>query len=639
MRMNRSAVAASFAALISVGALLAPTPSQAATARQQVAQTAPAWLAKAVFRGPAAAAAPVSFRLYLSPRGGLKAEEALALAVSTPNNPLYRKFITPAEYHHLFDPTAASVSTVQSWLRSTGLRVTAAADTTGYLSVTGSVAVAQRAFSTVIRKYTHDGLAVQANASTLTVPATVAASVLTVTGLDTTPAYDKTSTAPAPPDPAYLSGKPCSAAYGQLTANTEADGTPLPKFEGRSLPYAVCGYAGSTFRTAYEKGSSLTGAGVTIGIVDAFLSPYLHGDVTTYAARNGDPAYAANQLTLRGPVSPTNQLGCDAGGWYGEADLDVEAAHAMAPGAKIDFYGAKTCDDVTMDDEVETMINANQVTIASFSFGDVEALESTGEQRVAHRYYLQAALQGISIVAASGDNGDEQASNGVTSVDTSVNDPFVTGVGATATDIDQTGKIVSQTGWGTNNYTLATDGKSWVFGSFLYGSGGGFSQLYSRPSYQYGVVPASAPAGRAVPDVAMNGDVTTGMLIGQSQTFPDGVHYSEYRIGGTSLSSPLFAGMTALLLQHTGDRLGMLNPLIYDQYRTGRFTDVTAPFVHPANVRSNYKNGIDASTGITYIVRTFDQDSSLQTTAGWDDVTGIGTPNTGWLTTNVSARY
>jgi subtilase family serine protease len=130
----------------------------------------------------------------------------------------------------------------------------------------------------------------------------------------------------------------------------------------------------------------------------------------------------------------------------------------------------------------------------------------------------------------------------------------------------------------------------------------------------------------------MDADPTTGMLVGQTQTFPDGVYYDQYRIGGTSLASPLFAGMTALAFQHAGGGVGLLNPTIYANASTGVFTDVAGTPVDAGNVRADFVNGVNDSDGIVYSVRTFNQDSSLTTGPGWDDVTGLGSPNSGWLT-------
>jgi subtilase family serine protease len=128
----------------------------------------------------------------------------------------------------------------------------------------------------------------------------------------------------------------------------------------------------------------------------------------------------------------------------------------------------------------------------------------------------------------------------------------------------------------------------------------------------------------------MDADVTTGMLIGETQTFPEGVHYDQYRIGGTSLASPLFAGMTALAFQHAGGGVGLLNPTIYAN--RSAFTDVSGAGPDAGNVRVDLANSLDASGGVLYSVRTFDQDSGLDVNPGWDDVTGLGSPNSDWLT-------
>ena len=150
-------------------------------------------------------------------------------------------------------------------------------------------------------------------------------------------------------------------------------------------------------------------------------------------------------------------------------------------------------------------------------------------------------------------------------------------------------------------------------------------------------MPDSYGTTRAVPDVGLDADPTTGMLVGQTQRFGNRNAYDEYRIGGTSLASPLFAGMTAAAQRSavTADnpegRLGFLNPLIYSQ-RSSSFKDINGDPGDAGNVRADYANGIDASAGILYTVRTFDQDSSLKTAPGWDNVTGVGSPTPAWLT-------
>lgn len=123
-------------------------------------------------------------------------------------------------------------------------------------------------------------------------------------------------------------------------------------------------------------------------------------------------------------------------------------------------------------------------------------------------------------------------------------------------------------------------------GVYVYGSGGGTSRLFAEPWYQRGVVPdalarnnqTGTNRGRVVPDISMLGDPSTGMLIGVTQTFSEGVKYDEYRIGGTSLASPLFAGMMALADDVSGVHHGFINPMLYQRLAGSQaITDIKQP--------------------------------------------------------------
>jgi subtilase family serine protease len=121
------------------------------------------------------------------------------------------------------------------------------------------------------------------------------------------------------------------------------------------------------------------------------------------------------------------------------------------------------------------------------------------------------------------------------------------------------------------------------------------------------------------------------MLVGQSQSFPDGsIRYDEYRLGGTSLSSPLFAGIVALADQLRGRPLGFLNPKLYRVGGSSAFRDVNhGRAVTDGVVRVDFTNGFDASAGTVTSLRTFNQTGTIYTRPGYDDVTGLGSPN-GW---------
>ena len=627
---RRSITAAGVAAATVLGtALVGATGASATPTAKAVPNTKPAWTAHAQHLGAASAHSAVNARVYLAPRGGLSAVQAAAVAMATPGSASYHHFLTTAQYRARFGTTDATVHAVESYLRSAGLKVTGVGASNRYISVRGTVAAAEKAFGTQIERYNHNGKAVQAPAANVQMPSSIASTVLTVTGLDTTPRITApVSKQDAPPPAGFRNGRPCSLYYGQIQAKYQADyKTPLPKFQGATLPYAVCGYTGPQFRAAYEGNTTLDGTGVTVAITDAYAAPTIRSDANTYAVRHGDGAYAKGQFTQTKASKFTNQSLCGPSGWYGEETLDVEAVHAMAPGANIHYYGAASCLDSDLLDTLARVVDDNQAQLVTNSWSDVEENESADSVAAYEAVFAQGETQGISFMFSSGDNGDEVASTGLRQVDYPASDPYVTAVGGTSTAIGSSGQMLFQTGWGTHKFSLSSSGKSWSPVGFLYGAGGGSSALFNQPSYQVGIAPAGA---RQVPDVGMDADPTTGMLVGETQTFSNGVYYDEYRIGGTSLASPLFAGMTALTLQHSGHGAGLLNVAIYSHL--GAFRDVKGTPPNAGNVRVDYANGEDATGGLVYSVRTFNQDSSLKVTKGWDDVTGVGSAGPKWLT-------
>jgi subtilase family serine protease len=577
----------------------------------------------------------VGVRVYLAPRGGIASLRAAVAAVATPGSTSYRQFVTPAQYRARFEPTAAAVASVSAWLRSAGLRVTGVEASHRYISAAGSVAAAERAFGAKLNVYRHKGKLVRAPSTNVRVPAGVAGSVLGVTGLSTEPVFSRPQI--GPPPAGFRNARPCSKTYGTIPANVQADGTtPLPKFQGKVRDYAVCGYTPTQFRGAYGVTSSgLTGKGQTIGIVDAFAAGTILKDANTYARRNGDQPFAKGQFSQDMPRTfhlHPNQCQTPSD-WAGEETLDVEAAHGMAPKADVIYYGAQSCLNQDLEFALGRVDDQDKVSVVSNSYGGPASSETAGDIAAEEQVILQGELEGITFLFSSGDNGDWKAILGFQDTDYPASDPFATAVGGTSTAIGPQGHLLWQTGWGTDKYSLSTNGNGWTpiaADPFLYGAGGGFSALFPRPSYQNGVVHGGS--GRAYPDVALDADPTTGMLVGETQIFPKGVKYDQYRIGGTSLSSPLMAGIVADAAQHADSRLGFLNIPIYKlaAAHIGAFTDVTP--VAGANVRPDFANGVDKFNGYLYSVRTFDQDSSLFTAPGWDDVTGVGTPNSVFLT-------
>jgi subtilase family serine protease len=614
--------------VLALGVALPATAS--AASRAAVPGTVPTWATAHNSRGSAPGSSALDVRVYLAGRdpAGLS---AFVDAVSDPGSASYRHFLSQAQYAARFAPTSAQVSSVSDWLKSTGLTVTGVGAGNRYVAVHGSVAQAAKAFGTTFGLYAHKGQTVRAASHLATVPASLKTSVLTITGLDSADhLVTPHSQQPFPPPAGYRNAQPCSSYYGEKIA------TNVPAFQGSARPYAVCGYTPAPLRAAYGS-PGLTGQNVTVAITDAYAAGTILQDANTYSSRHGEPPFASGQFSQSLPSSFVRQKTCDGSGWYGEETLDVEAVHAIAPAANVRYYAAASCFDSDFLDTLGKVVDENRASIVTNSWSDLEAVETPSVVAAYQQVFKQGAAQGIGFFFSSGDDGDENASSGVTQVDYPASDPYATAVGGTSLAVGRRGYSF-EAGWGTDRYDLSDDGTTWepyADDPFYYGAGGGVSALFPVPDWQKSAVPAST-TGRAVPDVGLDGDPTTGMLIGETQTFPskgkDVTMYDEYRLGGTSLASPLMAGVQALAQQAAGSRLGFANPAIYAQRGTSSFRDITANHDGEANVRADYVNSVDATDGVAYSVRTFDDDSSLQTGPGWDDVTGVGSPTASYAT-------
>jgi subtilase family serine protease len=508
-----------------------------------------------------------------------------------------------------------------------------------------------------VHRYAYRGRLLNAPSNQLSVPDAVSGKVLAVTGLDqsgtlTKPQRDipsQTGAAPqvepnagagAPPPDAFVNAPPCSTYYGEKVA------TQYPKVNGKNVPFAPCGYTPSQYQGAYGTSGliakGIDGRGVTVAITDAYAAPTILQDANTYAVRHGQAPFGKHQFKQILPNKPfrygyddtVNGNLCDEQGWYGEETLDVEAVHAMAPGANVLYVAGRSCDDPDLLKALNTIIERRKADIITNSWGDLGEDVPADTLQAYTATFVQAALEGIGVFFSSGDDGDDSTDteDGAPAVDFPASHPLVTAVGGTSLGVTNTNGYGFETGWSTGTSKLSADGTSWdppYPGDWLYAGGGGVSSLFAEPFYQFGTVPAGLAGGhRAVPDISMDGDPQTGMLVGETQTFPDGsVKYSEYRLGGTSLSSPLYAGLEALADQAARHPHGFANPAIYRQSGSV-LHDVAGPGPDPAVVRVNYNNSVDGSAGTTVLLRALDDEAqSLHVTRGWDNLTGVGSPN------------
>ena len=219
MQRRMTAISLATATAAIAASLIAAPGAGAAPATKDVQNTLPRWVEKVKSAGRASTAAPVNVRIYLAPNGGVDALKSAVAAVSTPGSPSYRAFLSAADFHNRYDPTTSTVKAVSTWLRQNRFAVTGVEPHRRYVSAHGTVAAAQKAFGAGINRYTHKGRQVQANSSPLKVPAALAPSILTISGVDTTPRLVKHSS--APPPPGFANARPCSHSYGQVLANKQ----------------------------------------------------------------------------------------------------------------------------------------------------------------------------------------------------------------------------------------------------------------------------------------------------------------------------------------------------------------------------------------------------------------------------------
>jgi subtilase family serine protease len=623
--------------------LTAGSAMAAPQGRHPLNGSTPRWLHLAHDMGASPTSQQVNFGLLLGMRNQASAVATLQ-AISDPASARYGQWLSNAAFDSSYGPTSASVGAVQGWLRSQGFQVTTTLPSGMYVEASGSVAKVESVFGTSLHTYSYLGKDVRANATQLSLPASTPAAVVSavsgVVGVDQGSALKQPAdTEPGPKPGARYGVQPCSAYYAQLVA------TDQPTAYGKSQPYAVCGYGPQQLQSAYGESGLLSqgvnGRGVTIAITDAYASPTIATDAQLYNQVHKQPTFIPGQFTqmIPGPNNFDNADLCDAQGWYGEESLDVEAVHTMAPGARILYVGAPDCLS-GLDDAWASTIDNHLANVITNSWTDgTDDINLLGTAYVAfyQQFSLEAALTGITVNFSSGDSGDHTAGGtdlAAKTVEFPADLPYVTGVGGTSVLIGSHGQWLGEYGW-QNAYSTLANG-AWTPappGTYSSGGGGGTSQLFTQPFYQAGKVPASiseyygSTPMRAVPDIAMDADPNTGMIVGETQVFPDGTYWDQYRIGGTSLSSPLLAGVVALADQAHGRPLGFINPLYYRLLGTSSLHDIVAPTSPLAQVRTDYVNFLDNSQGKFFRLQTIDvQSSTLHDTPGYDNETGVGTP-------------
>jgi subtilase family serine protease len=624
--------------LVSAGAIAAASlvgagTAGASTARVALARSRPKFTASGHDVGAVPGARRVDFEVALAvpDAAALSAE---AQAVSSPASASFRHFLTIAQFRDRFAPSVADVAAVSAWIRSAGLKVASVASSRLYVEATGTMAQAEQLVGTTLHDYSYDGKQLAAPVADYQVPTALQSKVAGIVDLDDSALLRKPAdTEPGPPPGERYGVQPCSDYYGQKLA------TDKPQAYGKTWPYTICGYNAKQYQSAFGLSQAITngndGHGVTVAITDAFAAPTILADAQHWSRDNGLPKFANGQFAqdIPAPDGFNHVDQCGAQGWYGEETLDVESVHAMAPGANVLYVGGANCGG-GLNKAWASVIDGHKASVITNSWTDTGEGQPAGTQAFFETYLQEAATTGITVMFSSGDDGDNSGLKVGKSVDYPASSPWATSIGGTSTEIGANGKIVFQDGWSNSYAQLA--GNKWKPappGKYSSGSGGGTSVAWVQPFYQRGVVPSSiseyngeSPM-RAVPDVSMPGDPNTGLRIGETQTFGKRTYYDTYRLGGTSLSSPLFAGVVALAIQHNGSAIGFINPVLYKNAGTSALTDVQHSANPESTVRTDFTNLVNDTKGLTFQLQTIGVPTHIFTLPGYDDMTGVGTPN------------
>jgi len=451
--------------------------------------------------------------------------------------------LSRAEFSERHGAAAEDLKLVEAFAHHANLTVVDSSVTKRRVILTGTAAAMAQAFGVKFSSYKSDdtGQTFRGRTGAIQIPAELQGAVVAVIGLDNRPV--------AKP---HFRKKKAAAAHTTFTPPQVAE--------------------------LYQFPAGLTGAGQTVAIIE-LGGGYKTADLQTYFENLGITAPHVVAVAVDGGA---NTPGGDADG---EVMLDIEVAGSVAPGADIAVYFAPNTDQGFVDAISDAVHDATRKpSVISISWGAPED-SWTAQSLAAMNSALQdAATLGVTVTAASGDDGSTDGEGGALHVDFPSSSPYALACGGTTLK-GSGSKISSETVW---NETANQAGAG----------GGGISIKFPLPSYQQAAgVPAQPTTkylGRGVPDVAGNADPTTGY-----QVRVDG---QNVVVGGTSAVAPLWAGLVALLNQKLGKPAGFLNPTLYTLGGTV-FHDIT--------VGNNDDGGL----------------GSYSARAGWDACTGLGSPN------------
>ena len=651
----------------------------------------------------------IEVSVWLNPHNRGQMDE-LARQLYDPTSPKYRHFLKRWQIASRFAPTPEEAKTVREFLEARNLKLVKIGPSNFFVRVRGTVGDVESAFHVVLNNYQVRGKVVRANDRAPFVEGPAAVLVHSISGLDSgeyehplmargslpgkktgsaglhTGSVAHSSSA-ALPDPFFTTN--CfNGTETDVFSNNGNGSLPIATYKGNvlnleSLTTAGCAYTPPPIQAAYNLtglyAAGHDGTGQTIGIIDWCGSLTIQNDANAFSAAFGLPALTSSNFAITYIPAPSLCEAADAT----EINIDVEWAHAVAPGANINLIVPPSATFLDVDDAEFTAVTYGLANVISGSYGSPESFTPENILDTENLIAEIAAIQGVSTNFSSGDSGDYSFDFIPPTVSAPADSPWATAVGGITLALNPDNSIAWQSGWGNNQTLLAETGfvadppSADAFG-FIGGSGGGQSNCTSqsfdpttgvetclagfpKPSYQK-KLPGKY---RQLPDVSWLADPYTGVAILIS--VPGNVPEQVWQVwGGTSVAAPMFSGLWAIANQEAGAPLGNAAPYMYS-LPAGTIYDIV-----PVTSKNNVKGSIVDSNGTTAynanavmggdsqgafvsaiwdyaflqdtaLVISFGTDCSqangfgfitqcnsptaLHTKVGWDNVTGVGVPN------------
>jgi hypothetical protein len=549
-------------------------------------------------------------------------------------SPNYHQWLTPQNFGKQFGPADQDIQAVTTWLQSHGFQIGKVAKGKNIIEFSGIASQVQEAFHTAIHKYVVNGEEHWANASDPEIPTALTPVVAGVHTLHN-----------------FLKKPMIHVAEQKMRAQlvTGKDGKPHVTFPGTPPVY---GLGPADFATIYNVNPlyqsipAINGAGQTIGVVGRSNFSKDLDDVDQFFGIF-DEVSAHYQVTLNG--TDPGDLG---GGEEAEATLDVTWSASVAPGSLVNFVVSATTNTTDGVDLSEAYIVDNNLSeVMTESFGSCEASQTSTEAQGYATLAEQAAAQGVTYLVASGDSGPEGCDD--PDVETVATGPLsVSVLAATPFNLAVGGTVLNENGqeskyWNsTNNTENLGSALSYIpedvwnesclssqcgENAGIWASGGGASTLFAKPSWQSGVAGIPNDGWRDVPDVSLTAAAEHDpyLLCLEGSCIPDSEGFIEFAlVGGTSASTPAFAGIMALVDQKMGGPQGQAGYVLYKLAAAEKLSSCNASNTTGLPASTCIFNDVTVGNNAVPGEKNYgESDAQYQSGAGYDLATGLGSVN------------